>query len=212
MTTTAKEEELERPPPKPLGAVLPLTVQFIRVSVPRLSTPPPLPPALPALLPLTVLFVRVRVPWLKMPPPLAALALPPDMVKPEMLTVARPILKMRKLGPPLRCTVRRLAPGPLMLMLWLISGRTVSKLIGLTTPLKLISIVPHDVSAFASSIAARKVQTAPFVAHSPSPGFASLASPLLLTVNVVGHGSSFMIVPRPSASEMVAPTAFDRWT
>ncbi|HBB97038.1 MAG TPA: hypothetical protein DC054_16800 [Blastocatellia bacterium] len=61
--------------------------------------------------------------------------------------------------------------------------------IGLATPLKLMLIVPHDVRAFASSIAARKVQTLPAVAHEPLPEFASLASPLLFTLKELGHGT-----------------------
>src|SRR5437870_10518603 len=68
------------------------------------------------------------------------------------------------------------------------SGKAVLKLIGLVTPLKLISIVPQEDRAFASWIAARNVQTAPGVAHTPSPGVASLASPLSFTVKVIGQG------------------------
>ena len=51
-----------------------------------------------------------------MPPPLV-LVLPPEIVRPEMLTVPDVMLKMRKFGVPaavLRITVRRLAPGPVI--------------------------------------------------------------------------------------------------
>src|SRR5947199_8286940 len=116
------------------------------------------------------------------------------MVRPKMLTVEL-IVKIRKFGVPpavLRCTVNRFAPSPLMLILWFMSGSALVKLIvfGVLRP-KLILIVPlQEESAFASSIAARKVQTPPAVAQTPFPGAASLVSPLSLTVNVLGHGQS----------------------
>src|SRR5439155_18851809 len=53
--------------------------------------------------------------------------------------------------------------------------------------LKLTSIVPQVLSAFASWIAARNVQTPAAVAHTPLPTAESLASPLSLTVKTVGH-------------------------
>ena len=53
--------------------------------------------------------------------------------------------------------------------------------------LKLMSIAPQVDGAFASSMAARRVQTAPALAHTPSPGLASPASPLSLTVKLVGQ-------------------------
>jgi hypothetical protein len=48
--------------------MLPLTVELVNVSVPRLAMPPP---PKPALLPLTVELVSVAAPVLKMPPPLS---------------------------------------------------------------------------------------------------------------------------------------------
>src|SRR6266404_1938732 len=74
------------------------------------------------------------------------------------------------------------------LILWLMAGKALARVIGLVTALKLISTGPHDGRALASWMAARSVQTPPIVAHVPSVTKASLASPLLLTVNVVGHG------------------------
>src|SRR5207249_946411 len=111
--------------------------------------------------------------------------------RPKMLTVEL-IVKIRKFGVPpavLRCTVNRFAPSPLMLMLWFMSGSALVKLIVFgVLRLKLILIVPlHDESAFASSIAARKVQTPLAAAHKPLPGVESLASPLSFTVNAVGQ-------------------------
>ncbi len=94
--------------------MLPLTVLFVSASVPPLLKMPPA--LLDAVLPLTVVFVRVSVPELKTAPPAATL--PPDMLKPAMLTlILGSMVKMRKLDPLLRCTVSRFAPGPLMLTL-----------------------------------------------------------------------------------------------
>ena len=63
--------------PPPSLAVLPLTVVFLRVSVPyEFRIPAPGPPPLPPLLPLTVLFINVAVavlPSIKMPQPVLLL-------------------------------------------------------------------------------------------------------------------------------------------
>src|SRR5262245_818270 len=53
--------------------------------------------------------------------------------------------------------------------------------------LKLMSITPHKPSAFASAIAARKVQLPRPSSHTILPGAASVRSPRLLTVNDGGH-------------------------
>ena len=112
-----------------------------------------------AVLFLRTLSVRVSVPELKMAPPSLSTR-PLRRVRPEILTVI-PIgmLKMRKFGVPpatLRCTVRMLAPGPLMLKLLFRSG---SALANEMSPLMLGSkvIVSSPAAAFASWIAARKV-------------------------------------------------------
>ena len=64
VSVTAGLAKLLMPPPKP-SAVLPLTVEFARMSGPPLWIPPPLW----AWFPLTVELVRVRMPTLKIPPP-----------------------------------------------------------------------------------------------------------------------------------------------
>src|SRR5438067_8848508 len=69
------------------------------------------------------------------------------------------------------------------------SGSDVPRIIGLVTPLKMMSIDPQNDLELASSMAARKVQTPPGVAQIPFPGTASLASPLSFTVNALGHGT-----------------------
>src|SRR5215831_1571118 len=129
-------------------------------------------------------------------PPMPAPKLPPvfpfAIVRPEIPTVELLlVMKMRKLGVPaagFRCTVNCAAPGPLKFTLPAIWGRAVDSVIGLVTPLKLIAIVPQLETAFASWIAARKVQAPPAVRHSASPLMASPSSPLLLTVKVRQSG------------------------
>src|SRR5207302_10881123 len=139
--------------------------------VPLLNNAPP-PPLLMAELPLNTLLLKVVVPLFATAPPLLRgakplLMTPFDIVKPEMLTVRFVgMVKIRKLGVPapvLRITVNFSAPGPLILMSWLMSGSVELRIIGPATPLKLMSIVPQDDLEFASWIAARKVQTAPMV-------------------------------------------------
>src|SRR2546425_12042769 len=92
-----------------------------------------------------MLLVSVSAPEFQMPPPTFEVTLPFDIVRPEMLTVVPElILKMRKFGAPeLRCTVSRLAPGPVIVRFLLISNSALVSVIGLTTPLKLIVIVPQ---------------------------------------------------------------------
>src|SRR5438105_5970897 len=66
--------------------------------------------------------------------------------------------------------------------------------------LKLTSIAPPQlVSALASSIAARKVHFPLASAQIPSPGLASLVSPLSLTVRLIGQ----LIVPMLKKLELV---------
>src|SRR5712671_6701611 len=81
------------PPPPPESALLPYRLQFVSVSIPLLSTPPPNP------------FGTC---------PLA-------IVRPEILAVMPALIKkIRKLEVPpavLRLTVIRLAPGPWIIML-----------------------------------------------------------------------------------------------
>src|SRR2546427_1963524 len=67
------------------------------------------------------------------------------------------------------------------------SGSVVAKVIGLTTPLKLMSTAPQVDREFTSSIAARKVHLPIEFAHIPSPGEASPRSPLSFTVRTVGQ-------------------------
>src|SRR6266404_5000257 len=175
----------------PIVAVLKAKVLLIKLTVPPdvLAMAPPTP--LIAVLLVRVEPITLTVPLLelRMPAPLPGLTRPPVIVRFVKRTL--PGVVTSKIRTALWPLIDTLAfAGPLIFIAWLI----VSELAGAITVVpvaKLISIAPQAVSAFASSIAARKVQTAPFVAHSPSPGFASLASPLLLTVNVVGHGSSF---------------------
>src|SRR5205085_111665 len=107
--------------PAPLIAELPETVQLLRVSVPRLRMPPP--------------ELTLRSPLV---------TFPLDMVRPEMFTVPDWILKMRKFGvapAALRITVRRLAPGPLMVRFLLINNSALVSVIGLVTCPGLISKV-----------------------------------------------------------------------
>src|SRR5437899_12730689 len=65
-------------PPPSVPAVLPLTVVFVSVSVPRLSSPPPL---IPDELAASVTLLSDSVPRLRMPPPASPAALPPRPVR-----------------------------------------------------------------------------------------------------------------------------------
>ncbi len=71
-------------PPPSAPAELPLTVVFVSVSVPRLSSPPPL---IPEELAVTTTLASVSVPRLRMPPPDSPGALPPRTVRPAMVTL-----------------------------------------------------------------------------------------------------------------------------
>src|ERR1700686_438402 len=169
----AKTPEFERPPPEP-AAVFPETMALVSVNWPEFEIPPPKPAA--------------RVPA----------ALPREIVKPEIATdLAELIVNTRKFPVPgavLRCTVRRPGPGPMMLTLWFILGSALAKLIAPVTPLKSITIGPHEACEFAVSIAARSVHTPPAVAHTASLGAASPESPVSFTTSVTGQ-SSLVIVP-----------------
>ena len=89
-----------------------------------------------------------------MPPPLfAAVKFPFAIVIPEIPTVVPElIMKRRKSGVPpaaLRCTVKRLAPGPFTERLPAMSGRTLSSVIALLGG-KLKLIVSSVVALFVS--------------------------------------------------------------
>jgi hypothetical protein len=107
-------------------------------------------------LPVTLQFTIVSVPQsLKMPPQKLAgglpLALPLLTVKPEMLTtgplvVPFDMLRTRKSEVPpalLRATMRKAAPGPLMLMLWLMANSALASVIVPVTPKLMLSPFPE---------------------------------------------------------------------
>src|SRR5882724_2717929 len=122
--------ELETPPPPPADklAELPLMVLLVTLTVPaRLLLKMPPAALLPAALPLITQLLTFTVPSLFVRRPAPAV-LPPEMVSPLKVTLMLPLetVKMRKSGGPppvLRCTVRRAAPGPLMLTLPVIVGK-----------------------------------------------------------------------------------------
>jgi hypothetical protein len=150
--------------------------------------------------------VTVAVPKFAMPPPSIPKSPPPLIVRPEIVTgLAVVTLKMRKKHSAAeqfenRRTISWLGPGPEIDMFVLNAGSTVVKLIVHTPSTHFGSeagilnwMVSVPAKAFASSIAARKVQgplsgsvllTPSNVPQTPEPGFASLSSPVLLTVKV----------------------------
>ena len=166
------------PPPLLLGAALPLTVQLRNVSVPALTSfqmPPP--PSLPfAVLPVTTLSRSISVPPLKMPPP-SPLLFPLVMVTPEMVTVF-PLLMLKTRLLLLPLTVKRLAPGPVIVRFLLISSSPLVSVIVCTPG----STVIVSLSA-ASAIASRK-----------------LPGPLSLVLLTTGPGS-------PSATSTIVTVA-----
>ena len=105
-------------------------VLLTTISVPLVTIPPPL---LPVLLPEIVLFEIVSAPVLEIPPPLLG-EFPLAIVRPEiaaMTLVRSDIEDAESWMPPtaLRCTLNRLAPGPLIVRFLLISNSPLVRLI-----------------------------------------------------------------------------------
>src|SRR6202040_2235614 len=128
------------PPPLAL-AVLPEMVELVIASVPKLLTMPP--PEVAALAEIAQ-PMTVKLPPLKMPPPALKLDRSPlVMVRPEMVTkLPTAMKKMPNLGIPgpmlLRCTVNRLAPGPLIVRFLLIDNVALVRLTVVRPAAKLI--------------------------------------------------------------------------
>src|SRR5215475_14338831 len=149
------------------------------------------PPAKPAEFPEIVLSVMPRVPRLKIPPPLLSgyvlpPAIPPEMVRPEMLTVLPALtVKIRKFGvalqvavaglpqglvspgvhtaplseqiPAGRRTVSTFAPGPLIVTSSARLGRALKSKIAPVTPESKLMVSATPAFALASRMAWRKV-------------------------------------------------------
>src|ERR1035441_3264070 len=122
-------------------------VHWLIVKVPLFQMPPPSPSA-SVTFPVMTQELRVSVPVLKMPPP--APALPCWMVTPEMVTVVALMINTGPAPPP---SIAKLeAPGPVMVMLWVIAGKAPSKLM---VPVTANVIVTPPAEALALVIAAR---------------------------------------------------------
>src|SRR5712691_1402193 len=98
-----------------------------------------------------------------MAPPSPPEPLPPLTVRFE-IAVVLPEFTVNTRVALLPLIIRALSVGPLMLTSWLIVNCPPDRPIVDEPMLKVMVIVPHEVSAFASSIAARRVQLAPDVA------------------------------------------------
>src|SRR6478736_3437283 len=105
--------------------LLPLSVLLLKVSVALASTqmPPPVPSV--ELLLTVQLIKESKEPWWRMPPPQPKLGASPLLIVRPCIITERPgmRLKMRKAGAfCARETARRFGPGPLMVMLLLITS------------------------------------------------------------------------------------------
>jgi len=91
-----------------------------------------------------------------------------EIVKPEIVTLKLPeaMLKMRKLSAPLRCTVNRFAPGPVIVRFLLINNSADVSVIVLLAAREKLIVSPDTAAAMAS----RNVQFAP--GHDPPPSAA----------------------------------------
>ena len=174
------------PPPKKPSPVaeLPETVLLVIVSAPpgpALKTPPPNLAELPEIAqPITV---KVPLAWLLMPPLVPPETLPFAMVRPEIVTVKLPILKMRNSGVPpaaLRCTVNRFAPGPLIFRFLSMNNSAVVSVIALFAGREKLIVSPE----IAVAIAWRSEQSAP--------GQVPPASAVLVTVKLAASADTAM--------------------
>ena len=149
------------PPPPTVSLIVPLLliVQPVMVMVPLSFITPPPPRIMPKLLPVKlsemVQSVSVNTPALRIPPPPGpSCAKPFEIVIPEIetVTVLELMLKTRALMRLLStCTVKRLAPGPVMVRFLSITNSPLVRVTVVTLGAKLI-VSPDE----ASRIACRK--------------------------------------------------------
>ena len=173
------------PPPPKLLAVLPETVESMRVTTPLLLIPPP---KLLAVLPETVESMRVRSPRLAMPPPLTAefpetvesirvispglpmpLAVPPVSVSPTTVRGASATITLRTPDLLFASIVRVSAPGPVRVSSSVICSSVPPKVMVSVKPVNWISslvlskviplksLLPAPSLALRATIASRRV-------------------------------------------------------
>src|SRR2546427_2581286 len=121
-----------------------------------------------------------------MPPPSPPEPLPPLIVRLEMATVFSELMLNTRLAL-FALTIIESVVGPTIFRSCAMGNwPRVNKIVDDPMANLMSILFVQLISALASWIAARSVQTPPLVAQAPSPGAASSRSDLLFTVNAVG--------------------------